>query len=252
VTAALLRFWWIVVLGVLLGGLLAAWMVYELPGFEPRERPVWTATARLLVTSSEGQYIRVSVLRFVETEPSGDTARGSTSRSGGGGSLRVRDVPNVQPLLTAANLYPILIESDDIARLRMQIFGKIQGTITANAYTAVSTPSRFIPAQLPVIDIFATSETPGQAVTLADATAKTFTRWIRKEQDRTGLSPKERILIKQLRAPGATFATGGPSYGIPILVALAVIAAFGMIAILLDHFVPRRAQAPQVVKWGES
>lgn len=248
-TAALQRFWWIVALGAVLGVLLAAWMLYELPGFEPRDKLSWTASARLFVTSSEGQYIRVSVPRSLETDTSGTTPRASATGRGGA-PLIATDAPDVQPLLTAANLYPLLIESDDIAQLRTKLFGKLPGTVAANAYTAVSTPTRFLPAQLPIIDIFATSATPSQAVTLADATAKTFRRWIRTEQDRAGISPTERILIKQLRAPGQTMATGGPSYGIPLLVALAVAAAFCIFAVLLDQLIPRRAPAPQVLKWG--
>lgn len=247
-TAAVVRFWWVVVLGAVLGVLLAAWMLYELPGFEPRDRPIWTASARLFVTSSEGQYMRVTVPRSIESGESGSTATGSAT--GGRGSVVTTEAPNVQPLLTAANLYPLLIESDDVAMLRTKLYGKLPGTVAANAYTAVSTPTRFLPAQLPIVDIFATSSTPTQAVNLADATAKTFMKWIRAEQDRAGLSPKERIRIEQLKAPGHTMASGGPSYGIPLLVALAVAAAFCILAVLLDQLVPRRAGTPHVLKWG--
>jgi len=249
-TAAIVRFWWVVTLGAVLGVLLAAWMLYDLPSLEARDRQVWTANARLFVTSSEGQYIRVSVPRSIEQGTPASTAEGGAAARGGG-AVVTTEPPNVQPLLTAANLYPLLIESDDVARLRTKLYGKLQGTVIANAFTAVSTPTRFLPAQLPVIDIFATSSTPSQAVTLADATAKTFTRFIRTEQDRAGLSTKERIQIKQLKAPGQTMASGGPSYGLPLLVALAVAAAFCILAVLLDQLLPRRAPAPpQALKWG--
>ncbi len=245
-SAALLRFWWLVALGVVIGGFLAAWMVYELPGLTPRDKQTWTAAARLLVTSSEGQYIRISVPRTVETASgTPDEGRGSGAAAGRGssGALVVADTPNVQPLLAAANLYPLLIESDDVAKLRTKMFGNLPGAVTANAFSAVSTPVRFSPAQLPVIDIYATSDTGRDAVALAEATAKAFKQWISTEQDRAGIAPKERILIQQLQAPGRTFPTGGPAYGIPLLVAIAVIAAFCMLALLLDQLVPRRARA---------
>jgi hypothetical protein len=250
VSGALLRFWWVVALGAFLGLLLAAWMVYELPSFTPKDKQTWTATARLLVTSSEGQYVRISVPRSVETGTSSSERTSGASGRGGSGALVVDDVPNVQPLLTAANLYPLLIESDDVAKLRTKMFGKLRGSVRANAYSAVSTPQRFSPAQLPVIDIFATSGTSRESIALADATAKAFKSWIRAEQDRAGVTEKARILIQQLQAPGRTFPTGGPSYGIPVLVALAVVAAFGMLAILLDQLVPRGARVPQVFRWG--
>jgi hypothetical protein len=216
-------------------------MLYELPGFTPRDKPVWTAPARLFVTSSEGQYIRLSVPRALESQSTGSQPAGR----GGGGALVINEPPNVQPLLTAANFYPQVIESDDVAKLREEMFGPLPGTVTANAYSAVSTPTRFVPAQIPVIDIFASSETAKGAVALANATVDAFQAWIKAEQNRAKLQPEERILIQTLKAPGPTFPIGGPAYGIPILVALAVMAGFGMLAVVLDQIAPRRAQQPQ-------
>ena len=247
-SAALQRLWWVVGIGVVLGVGLALSMVYQLPSFTPRDAPVWTATSRLLVTSAEGQYIRVSVPRVVEPGANASEtpdASGQGGQGGGGGPLVVNEPPNVQPLLTAANLYPLLIESDDVAKLRDEKFGPMPGTVASRTFTAVSTPSRFSPAQLPVVDIFATSPTPRQAIALADATADAFKSYIRTQQNRAGVTAEERILIQDLKAPGSTYSTGGPSYGIPILVALALIAAFGMLAVLLDQLYPRGSTAPQ-------
>lgn len=239
-SAALLRFWWVVAIGVVAGIALAISMIYEIPSFTPREPPVYTATARLFVTSSEGQYIRLSVPRTVDPGDGSDT--GAAGASGGPAVLNVP--PNVQPLLAAANLYPLLIESDAVASLREDMFGPLPGTVRANAFSAVSTPQRYSPAQIPVIDIFATSGTPRQAIELAEATADAFTRWVRTEQNRADLKPEERILIQELRAPRDAFPIGGASYGIPTLIALAVMAAFGMLAVVLDQIFPRRAPAP--------
>lgn len=239
-SAALLRFWWVVIVGVLVGVGLALLMVYDLPSLTPRERPAYTAAARLFVTSSEGQYIRLSVPRAVES----GSAEGGPG--GGGGPAVLNLPPNVQPLLAAANLYPLLIESDSVADLREEMFGPLPGTVRANAYSAVITPQRYAPAQIPVIDIFATSGSPSQAITLAEATADAFKRWVRVEQNRAGVKPAERILIQDLRAAREAFAIGGPSYGIPTLVVLAVIAAFAMLAVVLDQLFPRGTRAVQL------
>ncbi len=243
-SAALLRFWWVVALGAFFGVLLATWMVYELPGFKAREQPEYTAAARLFVTSSEGQYIRLSVPRAAESTGTSDGARGAAG--GGGGPVVINQPPNVQPLLAAANLYPLLVESDDVARLRNKMFGQLPGTVTASAFSAVSTPTRYAPAQIPVVDVFATSSTPKRAIALADATVDAFKAWIKREQRRAGLSTDERIFIQELRAPRQAFASGGPAYGIPILVALAIVAAFGMLAVILDQLVQRGVQTPQL------
>lgn len=251
VSAALLRFWWVVLAGVIVGLLLALWMVYELPGFTARDQPVYTAASRISVTSSQGQYIRISVPRLVETGGSAGESRGGgggnggTGGTGGGGPIVVNEPPDVQPLLNAANYYPNVIESDQVAALREKMFGPLEGTVQANAYSAVSTPQRYVPAQIPVIDIFATAGTPDQAVTLADSTTAAFTRFIKIQQNRAGIAPEERILFEELQQPRTAFATGGPSYGIPILVALAVMAAFGLLAVVLDQLFPLPVRVPQ-------
>ncbi len=239
-SGALVRFWWVVVLGVLVGVTIAAWMVYALPSLTPREEPVYSAAARLFVTSAEGQYVRLSVPTQVET-PGGGGGRGS----GGPDSdlVVVDETPDVQPLLAAANLYPSLIESDEVASLREENYGALQGDVFATAYTAVSTPQRFLPAQLPLIDIVATSPTAREAMALAQATADTFELWIKREQDQAGVAPEDRILIQQLRAPRDAFPTGGPTYGLPILAAIAIAAAFVIIAVVLDQVFPRDATA---------
>ena len=237
-SAALVRFWWVVAIGTVVGIGLALSMIYHLPGFTPRDQPVYTSAARLFVTSSQGQYIRLSVPRAIE-ESSGDSRQSSgRDDSAGGGPLIVPDSPDVQPLLAAANLFPALIESDQVADLRNRMFGELPGTVQANAVTAVSTPSRYAAAQLPLIDVLASAGSEPDAVTLAESTAVAFNRYIRQQQDRAGITDDERILIQVLQAPRGAFVTGGASYGVPMLVTLVVIAAFGLLAVVLDQLFP--------------
>jgi capsular polysaccharide biosynthesis protein len=225
--SALRRNWWVVAIGVVVAIAVATWMAYEVPGFTPREKPVYTANARLLVTSSEGSYIRVSVPRRVDDE--------SVSGIASDGSRVVNEPPDVRPLLAAANLYPLLIESDHVTKLRAEMFGPMAGTVKANAVSAVVTPTRYRPSQLPAIDIFATSSSAEKAVALANATSKSFKRWIQLEQAETKLKPRERIIIQELRVPTGAVSSGGPSFGIPVLAALAVLAGFGLLAVALDR-----------------
>ena len=111
----------------------------------------------------------------------------------------------------------------------------MEGRVRATAVSAVVTPTRYRPSQLPAIDIFATSPTEEKAVALAIATSKAFRQWIQLEQARTKLEPRERIIIQELRVPTNAVSSGGPSFGIPVLVALAVLAGFGMLAVALDR-----------------
>jgi hypothetical protein len=72
-------------------------------------------------------------------------------------------------------------------------------------------------------------------VALAIATSKAFKQWIQLEQAKTKLKPRDRIIIQELRVPTGAVSTGGPSFGIPVLVALAVLAGFGLLAVALDR-----------------
>ena len=224
-SAALLRRWWVVALGVIAAIAVAAFMAYEIPGFTPREKPFYTANAQLLVTSPDGEYIRVSLPR---------TAEGPDS------TIVVRQPPDVRPLLQAADLYPLLIESDQVRALRTEMFGPIAGNVTARAVSSVDRRR----AQLPAIDIFATSPSEEKAVALANSTWKAFKRWVQLEQDQTKVKPKERTLIQEIRVPTSAVSSGGPSFAIPVLTALAVLAGFGMLALLLDRVLVPTAVRP--------
>ncbi len=238
-SAALQRFWWVVAIGIFAGVAVAVVMVYNVPEFTTREQPEYTATSRLFVTSAQGQYLRLSVPRTVDA----GTADGTQGTTGGGGPVVLNVPPDYEPLLQAANVYPTLIESDEVAELRTKLYGELPGTVSANAYSAVSTPQRFAPAQIPVIDIFATADTGPNAITLADKTAEAFKKYIVQQQDRARLSLAERIQIQSLRAPRDVYVIGGVSYGIPTLIMLAVIAAFCMLAVVLDQIFPLRTRA---------
>ncbi len=237
-TAALLRQWWVVAVGIVVAIGVATYMAYDVPGFTPREKPVYMANAQLLVTSPEGSYIRVSVTRPTEVSPGGSSDGGNDSE----GSILVREPPDVRPLLQAADLYPLLIESDQVRALRTKMFGPIDGRVVASVIPVVNRPR----SQLPAIDIFASSSTEEKAVALANATWKAFRRWVQLEQQRTKLEQRERILIQPIRVPTNAVASGGPSFAIPVLAALAVLAGFGMLALVLDRvFVPAAVRTPE-------
>lgn len=193
----------------------------------------YQTSARLLVTSNEGPYIRTS-LKLVEELPSdaGDTTPPRTV-------TRVVD-PDVRTLVQAANLYPLLIESDAVAQLRTEMFGDLPGSVTAKAIGATVTVNRFEPGEIPVIEIIGTAPRPRQAIDVTQATAEAFMSWIAQEQDRAGIEENERILIEELRVPTSAGSSGDKSLALPALVGVAVAIVFGGLAVLLDRIVPRR------------
>jgi hypothetical protein len=233
---ALRRFWWIVLLGALVAVFAAVLMRYSVdasvpPKFTERENPAYTAQARLFVTSGEAPYLRTSVPRVREV-PIGTNNTEATF-------TRVNEAPDVSTLVDAANLFPLLIESDDVSRVRSEQSGDLPGDVAAKAIFATATANRFQPSGIPVIELFATADSPDHAVNLATATSKAFRTWIVREQNRAGIDKKDRILIQELAAPRGAIATGGAGLGLPVLALLAIITAFGAAAIMLDRTFPR-------------
>lgn len=236
---ALRRFWWIVLVGAIFAVVAALLMRYSVeaavpPKLTAREQPVYTAEARLFVTSGQAPYLRTSVTR-VEQVPigAGEGAGAEATFS------RITDPPDVKTLVDAANVYPLLIVSDEVSQLREKLFGPLPGEVAAQTIFASATANRYQPSQIPVIELFGTAGSPEEARALAGATSEAFQRWIIREQNRAGIEPGQRILIQELAAPGPAFATGGAGIGLPVLALLAIITAFGAVAIMLDRMYPR-------------
>jgi hypothetical protein len=232
---AVRRFWWVLALGGVFAVLVAFLMVYSVGagGVTHREKPVYTAEARLFVTSGDAPYLRTSVPREV---PIGTDDAQTATRP----VVQINDAPDVKTLVDAANVYPLLIESDDVANLRTQLYGDLPGEVTAQAIFASATANRYQPSQIPIIELFATSDRPKEAIALAAATSKTFQKWMAREQSRAGINPKQRIQIKDLETPTEATASGSEGIGLPILAVLAILTAFGAGAIMLDRMYPRR------------
>jgi hypothetical protein len=231
---ALRRFWWVVVFGACAGLLIAIFMLYRVglsfpPTLTARAQPSYTASTRLLVTSSTSPLLRTSEPQ-IETLPSG---------GGSDQSALPPDVsgpPNLTVLIQAANVYPVLIQSDQVTALRTKMFGPIPGSVSAQALFAVFRPfGGFVRSDFPVIEITAVSASPNTAVQLASATERSFIRWLGDNQERAHVRPNERVLLQELQAPRLAGAVGGPSYGLPILAGFALLLAFGVLAVLLER-----------------
>ncbi len=236
---ALRRFWWVVLIGGVVGALVAVLMTYSVeagvpPKLTKREQPTYTAEARLFVTSGQAPYLRTSVTRL-EQVPIGAGESSDAEAT----FTRVTDPPDVKTLVDAANVYPLLIVSDEVSRLREDMFGPLPGEVVAQTIFATATANRYLPSQIPVIELFGTAGSPDDARELAAATSRAFRRWIIRAQDRAGIEAGQRILIQELAAPGPAFSSGGGGIGLPVLALLAIITAFGAAAILLDRMYPR-------------
>ena len=164
-----------------------------------RDQRTYIASTRLLVTSSEAPYYRIGTTDFVEApQPEVTEGEDTPTRSA---PVLVTDTPDTATLIQAANLYPLLIESDQVELMRERMFGPLAGDVIARAIYAVATPGRFELSDVPVIELTAESQTGGEAIALAEASSKAFIRWISQQQEAAGVEEGERIVVEQLRTP---------------------------------------------------
>ena len=233
------RFWWILLLGILLAGLAGVAVVIN-----ERDQRTYVASTRLLVTSSEAPYYRIGTTDFVEA-PQSEATEGDDAPTRSAPVL-VTDTPDTATLIQAANLYPLLIESDQVELMRERMFGTLTGDVSARAIYAVATPGRFELSDVPVIELTAESHTGGEAIALAEAASKAFIRWVSQQQEAAGVEEAERIVVEQLRTPHQAIVSGATPITLVALVGLAVVGAFIALAVALDRIFPRKLRPEPV------
>ena len=228
---SLTRFWWLLLLGLGVAAVAAIAMVYRIdlgsvpPTLEKREQLTYTASARILVTSAEAPYFRTTVTREVPT------AEGEEPEE-------VGTAPDLGTLISTANLYPILIESDEVRRIRDEMEGPLPGAITTRAIYEVNSPSRFELSQVPVVEVYGSATSPAAAVEITQATVNAFMTYGDEIQDGARLEQRERILLEELERPGDTLASGGTSLSLPFMVFMLISGAFVALALLLGRLFP--------------
>ncbi|MGH3024513.1 MAG: zinc ribbon domain-containing protein [Gaiellaceae bacterium] len=229
---ALRRFWWLLLLGLGIAAIAAIAAVYRIdfgsvpPSLEKRDQVTYTAVARLLVTSAEAPYFRTTVT----TESPGEEGEPAIPEPAG--------APDLGTLISSANLYPILIESDEVRQLRQEMSGPLPGTITTRAIYEVNSPSRFELSQVPVVEVYGHSDTYAGAVNLTQATVEAFQVYVDETQDEAGLRRQERILLQEIQRPDSAISSGGGSLSLPLMLFVVVAGAFVALAILLDRIFP--------------
>ena len=233
---SLLRFWWVIAIGLLVAPAAAITASYEVdfetfpPVLTERSQPSYSAQGRLLVTDNDQPHLRsaVTTLQAVATDAEGTPQL-----------LPVTSAPDTATLVQAANLYPSFIESDPVAEIREDLFGPNDGVLKAQALHAVTSPSRFAPSRVPVIQLIGVADSPTKAINLVRHTNTAFIRWLQRSQQEADIAVKQRITIVELQVPKAAAAFGGASPTLPVLVFGVVLMAFVAFALLLDRLWPR-------------
>jgi hypothetical protein len=245
------RFWWV----ILIGGVVALAAGYEVA--KHHKAPTYSATLKMIVdsrsrpflrtaqTSVTAQPARTQVLKVPVKTKTGATTYKTELITVPQSPTVASQAPDTQTLVSAANLYPSLIESDAVATLREKLFGKTPGTVTADAEFSTNAPSgKFVASSFPLIDITAQSLGPRPAEKLTWDTFVAFKHWLVTNQMATAVPPSQRIQVSPLVTAKTATRTSHTHVGVAVVVLFAVLAAVVFLAIVLDKLVPRRVRKP--------
>jgi hypothetical protein len=244
---AFVRFWWILLIG-------AAVSVAVIVGVAKKHKPpTFYATAELLLDTADHPFLRTSIVRAA---PQG--TRTQVVRVPGSSTTQtvtvpdptqyVVESPNTQTLISAANFYPQLIDSDPFKAFRAKLFGQLPGNIYPTAIGARQGMNRFVQSPFPLIQLVAIASRPVPAKHLATATAIAFQKWLIVQQRGARIPPSQRISARPLVMPALAYKKAHKHTGLAVLAGVAAFAAFLALAAGLDRVLPRRRSVASEVR----
>jgi len=252
---ALVRFWWVAIVGMLLAGIVFVYATYNVtlgvpPKLEARSQPTYSASTQLLITSKGEPYLSsantsakiVDLGDTTTTDTEGTTTgtqQASTYDSGGGPD------GDLQRLVEIANSLPPRVTSDTVIRARNKDYRRIDGSVTAVNPYAFSGAGGFRSGPLPYIKITGTAKSQQDAIDITNQTALAFINWFKNRQVTNSVPVKNRVLVEQVNSAEHATATGGtkPLLGVGAA-ALVLLGAAGF-ALALERLIPRRSARTQ-------
>jgi len=234
---SLLRFWWLVLAGLILG-VLAGYLTLS-----AKTNKKYVATAKIFVNAPSGPFFRTADTTVTRQNPRPrivHQARGGTPGSAStsvqlikSAPVVVSGAPDTETLVNAANLYPLLIESDEVAAIKP---GPSDCVIEATGvFASTNTFGVFKASPVPVVAVKSTCKAKGDAMVSSQTRVDGFQTWVVKQQNVNRIPRKQRLLVQELTAPAKTLTIGGPSAGLPVFVGVVVFLFFCGLAILLDR-----------------
>ena len=266
VVRPLARFWWLPVLGLAIAVLAGTQVLDQFrPGWPPRlvERSPqqYTATALLFVDRPDHPFFST---RQIETSPAGQSVRLVCPQTSSGVrkcEYVVEPIPesnhSVAPdtttSITSANIYPLLIESDQLRAYRDRRFPDLPaGTVSATAYgTRDLTPTGATsqrggnrggtaPSHFPLVEVTATSQSRAGAGTIAAATAQAFVEFVDAQQKAQAVPKAQRVDVEILKAPPLGVAASSSDTPKAFVAAVATMLGCLILPFVLDAAIPVR------------
>jgi hypothetical protein len=249
---AVVRFWWVALLGIVLAGLAFTFATYRVttgfpPKLESRSHSTYSASTQLLITSKGEPYlsstnVNAKIIKLPDSTTASTTGtatgtqQNSTYDSGSGAD------GDLQRLVEIANSLPPRVTSDTVIRLRNRLYGRIAGTVTAVNPYAFSGAGGFREGPLPFIKITGTADTPQDATDITNQTAQAFKAWFEGRQKVDKI--KNPVIVEQVNSAGTAFANGGSKPLLGVAAALLVLLGGAGLVLALDRLIPRRRPSP--------
>jgi hypothetical protein len=259
---ALLRFWWVAILGIVLAGVAFVYATYTVelgmpPKLTARAHSTYTASTQMLITSKHEPYLSSTNVNAktinLGTVSSTDTAGNPTGAqetktydSGGGAD------GDLQRLAEIANSLPPRVTSDTVIRLRNKMFRRINGSVNAVNPYAFSGAGGFREGPLPFIKVTGTAESAEDAIDITNQTALAFISWYQTRQVKNGIAPADRVLVEQINSAGSATAGSGAKPLLGVGAALLVLIGAAGFALALERLIPRRGKAAQRIATAPS
>ena len=172
----------------------------------------------MLVSSPNAPYLRTAQMQITQTAGKGRTEQGQEARAeqldDGRAARHAGARERGEPLSGQ------FIQSDEIRKLRVKLYGATPGRVTASALaSSTNTYGVYHPSPLPLIMVKTTSRQPEAAARLATNTVRAFGIWLLRRQRVSGIPKSQRITIEQLRV--RVQSSGNSTLGLPVFAARA-------------------------------
>lgn len=256
---ALVRFWWVALLGIVLAGIAFTFATYTVklglpPKLTARAKSTYSASTQLLITSKRDPNLSAANVN-ARVIPLGTVtpATGATSTSTGTAATQAYTYDSsggadgdLQRLDEIANNLPPRVTSDPVLKLRNKLFGRINGTVTAANPYAFSGAGGFRSGPLPYIRISGTAGSPQDAKDITNQTAVAFKQWFEARQVANHIPVNSRVVVEQVNSADRATAGGGTKPLLGVAAALLVLLGASGLALALDRLIPRKRRAPSV------
>jgi capsular polysaccharide biosynthesis protein len=192
------------------------------PSFTYRASEEWRSDAKLFVTQPGFPWGQ-TITEYLPSSPDSSAPA----------------VPIADPgrLSTLTALYAELANSDEVRRLMLRDYRPDAVEDDVVKVTAVPAPQ--YSTILPLLKIEATSDSPSNAVALANRASQAFRTWLERRQNAAQISGDRRVLLDVVNRASEPVRVSGRGRTLPIVVFLTVMTAILGLVFILENLRPR-------------